>query len=219
MNDAQLTLMAAAFGVLLVFAIASLLVVRWQWRVMSTQVELVRSEIELTRGALSATQKAAEAALLGAKTVEQALQFSQAAALHVEAVHLLPDGMLNRNTVVSIVLANAGQTRAIDCEQDFMVGHPNRQGSERAKEPMPSVVGPGRRVDVRFGPLREFINDDALKHVLSGGMPLHFWGDISYKDVFGAGHRIRCGGTYSHESNEFLVEQNEVTGSDVVGSA
>jgi hypothetical protein len=176
------------------------------WRLWVSNALLVivsGLQIWLLFGTLKATEKAANAAKTSANTARGALYLTQAADIHIDSIPVNPRGVLTKDTIITIILKNFGQTRANKITQDLTFGIPGNPVALENKIGMD--LGAGQKFTMTF-PCTEAL----LKQAQAQGVSLKLWGTIKYYDVFRKAHRITCEGSYPLKGGNWTINHYEV---------
>jgi hypothetical protein len=53
------------------------------------------------------------------------------------------------------------------------------------------------------------MTEDTAVQIFAGKIPLQFWGEVKYQDIFGISHFARYSGTWNHETRTFRLDKHE----------
>jgi len=175
----------------LVLIVAQATFAAFQWRIMRRQSITMNKQAEIAQGQLEVMREA------NTKTGEiiaqnkQAMTYSQAAYVKVDKI-ILYDYQLGEKPCAKIVVHNTGTTPAYNVllyahltyeKHPFSFTHDEAKDMSReGRAPYPSVLG-ANGDDIKQDVFREFLIPQ--DYVQEQSEPLHFWGLITYVDIFG----------------------------------
>jgi len=176
-------------------------------RVALRTLRAIETQVTANKEAASAAKQSADTADASAKFSENVLRLTERADVLIDAVELSTPGELRLDTIFTVVLTNFGRTRANELRTDFSIGLAGAFSNGHSTDRPPTILGSGDELKTRLPQVSDFLTGEAYREVLEGKTPLRFEGTFSYLDVFDATHTGKASGTFSHETDSFLVEQ------------
>lgn len=158
---------------------------------------------------------AAEAAKQSAETAKQALHLAespdlQVAQIIVETPPGRPPTVVSTDCKIILEIRNFGRTRAVAVSGHWKFGIPGLTEKETKKTGAPIVVSANGAAYLTLGLIGDVCSSDQWEEVRHGRMPLRFWGQESYCDVFGHAHVTHAEGTYQ-PPNGFSIDKTEAS--------
>jgi hypothetical protein len=172
-------------------------------------LKVIEKQVEANILEARAAKDSADTAASSAKLAERALLLTERADLLITGINTSTPGEFEPGTVFTLVFKNFGRTRADSVIVNCSLGVPDAPRVDQSPEKVPTVVGAGDTLPVPFGRVGQCLNQETAVKVASGETPFRFEGEMTYKDVFGFGHRTKCSGTYLPKRSTFSVDGNQ----------
>jgi hypothetical protein len=209
-NDGWPNRVQAIFTALIfIVTTAYVIVAYFQWKTMSSQLGVMESSSTTTeksmKNTLTEMKRQSTAMEVQAKTTKEAtqetkkaIQLTEAADIEGDQITCSPESpVLSRNSSIFYILKNSGKTRAEQVRMIYVLGFPDlplRFYSPPQKKT--GTIAAGQKI--RTMPLKfdDGVSESIWTDINEGRIQLHFWGHVSYFDVFGNHHCHVWDGAY-----------------------
>ena len=169
-----------------------------QWRVMRT--------------ALKEANRSADAAILSAKTAEQALHLSETADVLIHEARGSDGPLITMGTRVTITLKNCGRTKATDTSiRAYMMAIEHYRSSPATADPIPgegngtpTIIGPSGEWSFTLSPVGHTLEPREILEINEGTKRLWINVNVTYQDVFKAPHLVVGYGLF-YRNNDGLI--------------
>lgn len=146
-------------------------------------------------------------ALVQISHAKDAVLKTERADVLIETVGFVTPPPLTSNSVMEVTLRNYGRTRANELVVEIWQG---MSASDKLEERPIQVttLGAGATASPRFPRLGSCLTQEGFAAVMKGEETFRYGGTVSYKDVFGQKHTLKCSGTYNLAHAAFLIDEN-----------
>lgn len=140
---------------------------------------------------------------------KKAVLLTERADVFIESIGFVGGAVINPLAVLEITLKNYGATRADELCFAITQGMTDSKKVRAEDETPPTtVLGAGATISPRFAPLRDCLTKEAYAAVIAGTATFGLRGTVTYNDVFGKGHTLRCEAVYSINPQGFRIVEN-----------
>lgn len=191
----------------LIATTATVLVSFLQLLVLIAGIVIYRRQTTIMEGSLAAAKQSADAARDSADETRNTARLTQCADVLIEHVDLdNSKPSFTELTRLIIHFQNFGPTRAINLRVNFTMSIGTSGDIQASSAPV--VLGADGTAQLFFKTIRELMLVPSIPDIESGRMSFGFKGTISYDDVFGKDHEVKCHGDYDHFTRIFSWQQS-----------